>query len=443
MPNVRRFASLTVLMLGCTALTTGMAGTAQAGWFDFGSSKSDAKTVKEAPKEAPAATRAATLDDSIRQAQVLRQAGSYDGAIKHLSQLMMVASDDPRVIGEYGKTLAAMGRASDGISFLTRAQQLQPNDWTIYSALGVAYDQVGNQKDAQIAYEHALMLKPGEASVLSNYALSRLLAKDSAMAANLAGRAEIANAARDEKIARNIVMVRSMLAGKPADTAVALNKPAPKAQVAPLPTPAFVNLPAPQPAPRQPVQRQVVNNPPAPQPAPQNSVIQAQPQFAQQMTAPVASGVVMQRVPVDPFAGPVIGATRAPRTLQPRKTETVAKAEPIKPEPAPPAPVKAAATTKPLSEAESLQARAEALAKTLANKPGALAAAKTEANKDRAAKNEVSKPIAAMPAQSKPAAPKVLAPTVRAAEAKPAAPTKTAAKAKDAVPALRVSSSAF
>jgi Flp pilus assembly protein TadD len=437
MPNARRFAPFLVLMLGGTALTTVMAGSAQAGWFDFGSSKPQVKAVKEVPKDA-SATPAATLEDSIRQAQMLRLAGNFEEAIKHLSQMMMVASDDPRVVGEYGKTLAAMGRASDAVSFLTRAQQLQPNDWTVYSALGVAYDQVGKQKEAQGAYERALVLKPGEPSVLSNYALSRLLAKDSAMASNLAGRAEIANAAaHDDKIARNIAMVRSMLHEKPADTAFAVSKPAPTPQVA-AQTPAFVNLPQalPQAAPRQPVQRQAVNNPPLSQPAPQTGMIQAQPQMN-----PAPRGVVMQRVPVDPFAGPVASATRAPRALQPRKTETMAKAEPATPEPAHTAPVKAAAT-KSMSEAESLQARAEAIAKTLANKPGALAAAKTEANKNLAAKTEASKSIPAKAADSKPApAPKVLAPTVKAAEAKPTA--KTAAKAKDTVPALRVSSSAF
>ena len=108
---------------------------------------------------------------------------------------MLVAADDPRVITEYGKTLAAMGRADEAVNFLTRAQQLQPNDWTVYSALGVAYDQSGDQKNAQINYEHALALKPGEPSVLNNYALSRMLAKDPDMALKLASRAEIAKAA--------------------------------------------------------------------------------------------------------------------------------------------------------------------------------------------------------------------------------------------------------
>ncbi len=74
-----------------------------------------------------------------------RLAGHYDDAIHTLSQMMLLASDDPRVVGEYGKTLAEKGRAQEAVQFLTRATELQPKDWTLYSALGVAYDQVGNQ----------------------------------------------------------------------------------------------------------------------------------------------------------------------------------------------------------------------------------------------------------------------------------------------------------
>jgi len=153
MPKATRLSfPLAVLLLGCTAMSS------NAGWFDS-SAKPEAPVkdnVKDSKDNKAAPLPAVNLDDSIREAQMLRLAGSYPEAIKHLSQLMMVASDDSRVVGEYGKTLAAMGRADDAVNFLTRAQQLQPGDWTIYSALGVAYDQLGKQKDAQPAYERAL-----------------------------------------------------------------------------------------------------------------------------------------------------------------------------------------------------------------------------------------------------------------------------------------------
>ena len=454
MPKAIRFApTLVALLLGCSALTSA----AQADWFS--SDSKPAETAKKDGKAQAAPLPATNMDDSIRQAQTLRLAGKYQEAVTHLSQLMLVAADDPRIISEYGKALVSMGRADEAEKFLTRAQELQPNDWTVYSALGVAYDELGNQKDAQINYEHALALKPGEPSVLSNYALSRMLAKDPVTAGKLADRAEIANAAaKDDKIARNIAMIRSTA---PLADNFAVNSPVPS----PVPTAAALPMAAPHVAvatqpltPTQHVQPVTIAQPaPAamassapPRVLAANSVIQAEPQMPQLLNQQ-PRGVVMQAVPVDPLAGPVAAktgaATRTPRALQPKaqpNTETPVKAAKADT----PKPVEA-----PASPAESLEARAEAIAKTL-NKPGALAQAKTDANKGLPAKpatpapaSKVSLPVKAQDVKpgTAQAAPKVLpAAPVKAADAKPQA-GKTAAKppSKDAIPGLRLSANAY
>ena len=97
-------------------------------------------------------------------------------AAKALSQLMIVAPDDARVVGEYGKVLTQLGRPGDALPFLNRAIQLDANDWTLYSALGVAYDQADQHTKAHAAYERALALKPGQPDVLNNMGVSRMLA---------------------------------------------------------------------------------------------------------------------------------------------------------------------------------------------------------------------------------------------------------------------------
>ena len=466
MPHNRFALSLAALLLGATCL----AGPAYAGWFDFGASKSAAKTADKADKKplaTPDVAPAQDLDGSIRQAQLLRTDGHYDEAIKHLSQIMIVAADDPRVVTEYGKTLAAMGRASDAINFLTRAQQLSPNDWTVYSALGVAYDQTGNQRDAAAAYEHALALKPGESSVLNNYALSRMLAKDPDGAKRLMARAESAGGGTDPKIAHNIAMLKGLT---PVEAIASAAPAQPMAHVPPSPAPrtAVVSRPMPQAAsgPRAasgpqvatavPQARPFVNipQPPVAQAAPRplvaanSGVIQAQPQPMLQQIQP--RGVVMQQVPVDPLAGPVLPKHIAAAIPSPPKA-SAAKA-PVKQAqaaPAPqtasgpqtaPGPVKTAAQS-PAAQANDLEARAEAISKQLDKKVGGKAQAMAEANK---------------PTQASPAPPPKpeAKPAVKAADAKPA-PVKTAAKtpdakpvavktaAKDAVPALRVSASAY
>ncbi len=92
---------------------------------------------------------AADIDGGVRQAQLLRTSGDLDGATRILSQLMLAAPDDPRVVGEYGKLLVQEKASADAVQFLRRAIELQPNDWTLYSALGVAYDQQSDPAERQ------------------------------------------------------------------------------------------------------------------------------------------------------------------------------------------------------------------------------------------------------------------------------------------------------
>jgi len=226
------------------------------------------------------------VESNVRQAQLARLAGRYDDAVHTLSQLMLVASDDARVVGEYGKTLVEKGRAKEAVEFLTRATELQPRDWTLYSALGVAYDETGDQISAGRSYEHALALRPGEPAILNNYALSRMLASDPAMARQLMASAASAGGVSDPKIARNIAMVNS-LATQPAPvpTPVAQAPQAPSTQA-----PAKASAPA------------IASRAPTAAPTP---IIAPAALPAVPAVAPSHPQVVMQPLPADPLAGPV------------------------------------------------------------------------------------------------------------------------------------------
>lgn len=415
--------------LAALLMLSAVAVPAQAGWFDFDSktaakaeAKANTKSVIKADDKTPAAA-AVTLDDSIQQAHLLRLAGAYPEAIKHLSQLMMVASDDSRVIAEYGKTLASMGRASDAVNFLTRAQQLQPGDWTVYSALGVAYDQTSDHANAQINYEQALKIKPEEASVLSNYALSRMLAKDPEMARRLAARAEKAGGAGDAVINRNIAMVRSFAPESSAPQVA--QAPAPAPQAAPQAPVAVASL-APVPAPA-----------PVTVPAPKTPVAVAS---AQPPVAPVVQSdnrVVMQKVPVDPLAGPVapkpvvspVVAGNAPRPLQTKPTGLA------------PAPVKfvsVKAVPVKFTQVTPLTASKVTVAAIKIGEPAVttpVAAAKSAAPASVA--TAAPRPLQAAPAAAPVATAKVTAPApVKAADAKPEPSPLTANKV--AMPVFKI-----
>src|SRR5437763_6738354 len=104
---------------------------------------------------------AVNLETEIQRAQALRAKGNLPEAIQTLAQLVLAAPDNPRVIGEYGKALVQQGsRSDDAAAFLKRGVQLRPGDWTLYSALGVAYDQMDDSKNAAAAYDHGLVLHP-------------------------------------------------------------------------------------------------------------------------------------------------------------------------------------------------------------------------------------------------------------------------------------------
>lgn len=328
-----RFAPRLCLLLLCGSALAGCAGDPSTA-DKLGLTKPD-DTAAQIAKNAPT-----DIDSGVRQAQLYRLAGKYDDAVHVLSQLMLVAADDPRVVAEYGKTLTQQGRAQDALPFLTRAAELQPDNWMVYSAMGVTYDQLGDQNAARGAYEHALALRPAEPSVLNNYALSRMVANDPAGAQALMERARIAGGADNAQIARNMQMVASMIpqpdAPKPQALAYAVKHAAPTATApvamaaaAPQPKP-FVILPQAQPMAQAPVA--------------QNSPRPLMPQLSQAQPAmPQPHLVVMQRVPDDPLAGPYT----APRKVaaKARPAHVAAKAD-AKPE-AKPAPVKAAAVIAP------------------------------------------------------------------------------------------------
>jgi Flp pilus assembly protein TadD len=243
------------------------------------------------------ATQPKTMQDAINaqiaDAKAQRLQGHVDEAAKAFAQLMLVAPDDPAVLGEYGKALTQQGHSQAAVALLTRAIQLRSGDWTYYSALGVAYDQIDKRKEAREAYDRALALKPGEPSVLNNYAVSRMLAGDYAGAHKMFEQLQ-AMGANDPKIVGNLAKLAMLEGGHPQKSVPA-------------------NVTASVPVPHAPVAVATIAAP-----KPQGSVM-------------------MEKIPVDPLAGPVgkpqathapaMLATAAPKPL----VKTPAAAAPAKP----------------------------------------------------------------------------------------------------------------
>src|SRR4051812_45914303 len=170
--------ALTFAVLGCASkplTNVGLLGAAEG--------RDPLAPQNSAAAGAPAASF--DVEATLQEAQKLRTVADYQGAAKLLSQLVLFSPDDPRVLAEYAKTLIGLGRSDDALAFVDRAIELQPGDWSLYSARGVALDQKADYPAAQMAYDRALALKPGDPTVLSNAAMSRVETGDLAGAEKL------------------------------------------------------------------------------------------------------------------------------------------------------------------------------------------------------------------------------------------------------------------
>lgn len=269
------------------------------------------------------------LEDAVHHAQDLRARGKLSEATQSLAQLMLVAPDDPRVVGEYGKALAEQGSGEDAAAFLNRAIELNPNEWSYFSALGVAYDEMGQPKSAKLAYQHALLMKPGEASVMNNLALSRMLSGDYAGAHAMIMQAKAAGGG-DEKIDRNVALVESKMPVAHARATMPMPV-ASQTVTAPVAAPPVTKQPTVTAslAPASAAPTSLTAKAPAATKAAPSAATQAAPSAA---GAPRVLGkdVVMQSVPVDPLAGPTGSAKKARHAKPAQSKPAVADAQKAK-----------------------------------------------------------------------------------------------------------------
>ncbi len=335
----------------CLILAAGCASTSEHN-SKVASTPPPAAIADEAPDaNADIATLAknlpSTLDGEIQRAQLLRSKGDYDEAARSFAQLLLIVPDNARVVGGYGKVLEQQGHSQESLAYLKRAVELDQSDWSLHSALGIAYDQVDDHASARAAYERALALKPGDATVLNNYAVSRMLAGDYASARRMFAEAE-AKGVPNPKIALNLDKLASLnpnsVASVTPPKAAADNRPASPTGMGVTPLPVSVaNLGAP--AGQTAVPTSSAGLSPRPAVAIASPALQMTPApttAARTATAApkaLATTVVMEPVPADPLAGPTKhhehpGQKLASAPRQPANPAIAKPAAPVAPPPA-------------------------------------------------------------------------------------------------------------
>jgi len=141
--------------------------------------------------------------------QSLRLIGSVDEAREVANKLLAAKPDDPAVLAAVGKFKLATGQAKDAVAPLEKAAAADAEDWRSRSALGLAYDRLGDYASADRSYRAALAISPDNAAVLNNLALSRAMAGDLDEARGLAQRAAAA-AGADLRVKQNLALIYAL-----------------------------------------------------------------------------------------------------------------------------------------------------------------------------------------------------------------------------------------
>lgn len=120
---------------------------------------------------------------AVQFSRALRAVQNESEALRVMAQAAQRAPEDASVQLEYGKTLIANERAHEAVRPIqTAIARGAGQDFTAYSALGVAYDKTSRHEEARTQYDRALALNPGAAQVLNNKGLSYALEGKSTLA---------------------------------------------------------------------------------------------------------------------------------------------------------------------------------------------------------------------------------------------------------------------
>lgn len=114
-----------------------------------------------------------SAEAAVAFSKALRAVDNNDEALRVMRQISTRTESNPDVMLELGKTLIANDRAHEAIRPIEQSIALgKYEDWSAFSAYGVALDMIGEHGSARTQYDKALELAPNKAKVLNNKGLS-------------------------------------------------------------------------------------------------------------------------------------------------------------------------------------------------------------------------------------------------------------------------------
>lgn len=116
------------------------------------------------------------LNTALQCARNMRYANTPGDAVDVLNNALKTHPENVLLLAERGKAYAALGNAELALKDITTASLGSAADWSTHSARGVILDRLGQQSEAEAAYNKALTMSPGNPIVLNNLALNLALA---------------------------------------------------------------------------------------------------------------------------------------------------------------------------------------------------------------------------------------------------------------------------
>ncbi|QND21856.1 tetratricopeptide repeat protein [Rhizobium leguminosarum bv. viciae] len=142
----------------------------------------------------------------VNYANLLRMNGRDTQALAVMQQVAIANPGDRNVLAAYGKAQAAAGQFQQALDTIGRAQTPDRPDWKLVSAQGAILDQMGRASDAGQRYRDALDIQPNEPSILSNLGMSYVLTGDLRTAETYL-RSAASQPTADSRVRQNLALV--------------------------------------------------------------------------------------------------------------------------------------------------------------------------------------------------------------------------------------------
>ncbi|OWV80074.1 pilus assembly protein TadD [Rhizobium sp. R635] len=144
--------------------------------------------------------------NGVNYANLLRMNGRDAQALAVMQQVAIANPGDRNVLAAYGKAQAAAGQFEQALDTIGRAQTPDRPDWKLISAQGAILDQMGRATDARKRYRDALDIQPNEPSILSNLGMSYVLTGDLRTAETYL-RSAASQPTADSRVRQNLALV--------------------------------------------------------------------------------------------------------------------------------------------------------------------------------------------------------------------------------------------